>query len=361
MSTVPAAKSQILPATDAQPRADTPADNVRLDWWMAIVTCLMIFGLFIDGWAHNHDRVDNTFFTPWHAILYSAYGVAALTLITLHFRNVSLGYHWRRALPSGYMPALVGAFTFALAGMGDLLWHQAFGFEESLESLLSPTHLLLAISGLLINTGPIRALWRRRTDHSWRSLFPAILAITAITSVFTFFMVFASVTSNLVALTGLRPDSHTLTDIYGIQALVVHSNILLAVILFFSQRWRLPFGSITLILTVNAALMVWVHVETSAEYLLVISAALTGLLGDLLLRRRAEGGPVRLRLLACLLPFTYSLGALLILHFLGTTVWDNGGLWWEIHMWLGAPILAGAFGYGLSLLVLPPDSPKFST
>ena len=358
MTTIPAAKRRTLSASDAQRLADTPADNVRLDWWMAIVTCLMIFGLFVDGWAHNHDRVDNTFFTPWHAILYSAYGVAALTLIVLHFRNVSLGYRWSRALPSGYMLALIGAFTFALAGIGDMLWHKAFGFEQSLESLLSPTHLVLALSGLLINTGPIRALWRRNTDHSWRSLFPAILAITAITSVFTFFMVYASVTSNLVILTGQQPDSQTLTEIFGIQALVVHSNILLGVILFFSRRWRLPFGSVTLIYSVNAALMVWVHIDTADEFLLVVSAAITGLLGDLLLRERAQQWPHGIRLLACLLPFAYSLGALLILQILGSVVWNNGGLWWEIHMWLGTPILAGAFGYGLSLLVIPPESPK---
>ena len=358
MSTAPAVKSQLHSADERPRQTDIPADNLRLDWWMAIVTCLMVFGLFIDGWAHNHGRVDNTFFTPWHAILYSAYGVAALTLIVLHFRNVSMGYHWTRALPRGYMPALFGAFAFALAGMGDMLWHETFGFEESLESLLSPTHLLLAASGLLINTGPIRALWRRNAEHSWRGLFPAILAITAVASVFTFFMIYAAVSSNLRALTGIRPESHTLTDIFGVQALVMHGNILLGVVLFFSRRWRLPFGSVAFIFTINAILMIWVDVVHTADFLLAFSAAFAGLLGDLLLRQRTNGAPARIRLASCLLPFAYSLGAVLILHVLGATVWGLGGLWWEIHMWLGAPILAGAFGYGLSLLAHPPAFPK---
>ena len=357
MSTIPAVETRTPEKRLATSRSGHPADSVRLDWWQAIVTCFMIFGLFIDGWAHNHDRVDNTFFTPWHAILYSAYGVAALSLIVLHFRNVGRGYRWNRALPVGYMPALVGVFLFAIAGTGDLFWHELFGFEESLEALLSPSHLILALAGLLINTGPIRALWQRQTASDWRSLMPAILAFTAITCVFTFFMSFAAVTGKNIVLTGVRPETHMLTDVYGVQALLVHSNILLGVILFMSRRWRLPFGAVTFIYTVNAALMTWIHVDATAEFLLVANAALIGFIGDLLLRRNSRKSKGGIRLFSFLLPFGYGLGALIVMHILGTTAWGRGELWWEIHMWLGAPVLAGAFGYGLSLLVHPPASP----
>ena len=54
-----------------------------------------------------------------------------------------------------------------------------FGFEVNIEALLSPTHLLLASSAILIMAGPFRAAWQR-TDavnaHNWRTLFPALLA-----------------------------------------------------------------------------------------------------------------------------------------------------------------------------------------
>ena len=361
MSAIPVAKNKVTGASARPQLSESPADNVIFDWWMAIVTCVMIFGLFIDGWAHNHGRVDNTFFTPWHAILYGAYALSAISLLTMHFRNVSKGYRWNRALPAGYMPALLGAFIFAVAGMGDMLWHGAFGFEENLETLLSPTHLILASAGLLINSGPVRALWQRHCDANWRSLFPAILAITAITSVFTFFMAFAAVTGKTSLLTGLRPQNSNLTDQYGVQALVVHSNILLGVILFIWRRWQLPFGTITFIYAINALLMVWLHLGVNAEFLLVVSAAFAGLLGDLLLRVLSKGAAANLRIFAFTLPFAYSLGALLVLHVLGTTAWGRGGLWWEIHMWLGAPVLAGVVGYGLSLLVHPPVLPHQST
>lgn len=357
MSSLPAVETRALDSGLPTARVGQPADNPRLDWWMAIVACVMIFGLFIDGWAHNHDRVDDSFFTPWHAILYGAYGVSALTLIAFHFRNVGKGFHWRRALPAGYMPALAGALLFATGGLGDMVWHGLFGIEESIEALLSPTHLLLAASGLLIISGPIRAYWQRQSENTWRELMPAILALTMIASVFTFFMSFATVTGRTHILTGPRPDAHSLYDVYGVLALVMHSNILLGVVLFSTRRWRLPLGAFTLMYSVNALLMTWMHMRANADFLLVINAAFAGLLCDWLLSRKITESTKGLRLFSCLVPFVFSMGALLVLHILGTGAWARGGLWWEIHMWLGAPVLAGAFGYGLSLLIHPPAAP----
>ena len=348
-----------LLSTASEPRAIAghPADDARLDWTIAIFSCINVFGLFIDGWAHNHDKVDDTFFTPWHAVLYSAILLAGLTLIAVHFRNVNKGHRWSQALPKGYGLSLIGFFAFAMGGVADLVWHEVFGFEESLEALLSPSHLFLALSGLLIITGPIRALWQRETEHDWRSLLPAILTFVCITSIFTFFTTFAAVTSELIALTGPRPESHTLTDIYGIVALAIHGNVLLVMVLFMAWRWTLPFGTITLLFTVNALLMTWMHIGENEEFIFAISAGAVGLLGDYLLSRNPLGKTSRLRFLAFVLPFAYALGALLMLEILGTSVWGDGGLWWEIHMWLGVPLLAGATGYGLSLFLRPPAGP----
>ena len=353
--------------TDNSPRAIAghPADSIRLDWAITIFSCINVFGLFIDGWAHNHGYVDDTFFTPWHAVLYSAILAAGLILIATHFRNVNRGYRWSQALPKGYALSLIGFFAFAMGGVADLVWHEIFGFEESLEALLSPSHLFLALTGLLIITGPIRAHWQRDTENNWRNLLPAILTFACITSIFTFFSTFAAVTSELSALTGPRPDSHVNIDIYGIVSLVVHGNILLAVVLFMARRWTLPFGTLTLIFTVNALLMTWLHIRLTEEFIFAISAGAVGLLGDYLLRKNLFSHTNHLRFFAFVLPFAYSLGGLLMLQILGTSAWGIGGLWWEIHMWLGVPVLAGAAGYGLSLLfaapALPIDSTKVKT
>lgn len=336
--------------------AGGPAADIRLDWTIALISCAIVFGLFIDGWAHNHGQVDDSFFTPWHALLYGAVAAAGFTLILTHFRNVSRGYRWSKALPAGYALSLIGFFAFAMGGIADLIWHETFGFEEGIEALISPSHLFLALTGILIISGPIRAMWARPADGAWRQLLPVILTCACLVSIFTFFISFAAITPETALLVGPRPAAHALFDIAGILSFVMHSGILIGAILFLTRRWRLPFGAITLMFTVNSLLMVWMRINHTEEFLFAISAAAAGLLADLMLSGSDPVKTGRLRLASALVPFTYCLGAMLIVQVLGTTVWAETGLWWEIHMWLGVPVLAGAFGYGLSLLLRPPET-----
>ena len=358
MSTARAVKRQLLSADERPRLADMPADNLRLDWLMALTSCAIVFGLYIDGWAHNHGRVDDSFFTPWHALLYGAVGVSGLVLIVIHFRNVSKGFRWTKALPAGYALSLIGFFAFAVGGVADMLWHEAFGFEEGIEALISPSHLYLALTGVLIMTGTIRAIWWRESDNSWKHLAPAILSFTCIASVFSFFNAYAPIGGDMILLTGTRPDSHSLHDVAGIIPFVIQSNLLLGSVLIMTYRWRLPFGAITLIFLLNSLLMTWYRIGEAGEFIFAISATVVGLLCDTYYSRYSLADTNRLRFFAAFMPFAYSLGAMMMIQILGINVWENGGLWWEIHMWLGVPVLAGAFGYGLSLLAHPPAFPE---
>src|SRR5215471_11898276 len=76
-----------------------PADSPRFDFVYAILTGVFAFGLFLDGWAHNHGKVDNTFFTPWHAVLYSAFFLNGLVLGIVLLLNHRRGRSWLTALP----------------------------------------------------------------------------------------------------------------------------------------------------------------------------------------------------------------------------------------------------------------------
>ena len=341
-------------AAGGRAAAESPAPDLRLDWIMSLSSCAIVFGLYIDGWAHNHGRVDDSFFTPWHALLYGSVAFAGLALILTHFRNVNRGYRWASALPAGYALSLIGFFGFGAGGGVDLIWHEAFGFEEGVEALISPSHLWLALTGLLIMTGPIRSFWKRESDGSWASVAPIVLCFTAVTSVFSFFNAYAPIGGDLIVLTGTRPEPHTLQDVAGIVPFIIQSNVLLGALLFMTRRWQLPFGAITLFLVLNSLLMTWYRVGESAEFIYVLSALAVGLLCDSLYQRYGLEDSKRLRVFAVIMPFSYSLGVMLMTHILGTSVWGSGGLWWLIHMWLGVPVLAGAFGYGLSLLMRPP-------
>jgi hypothetical protein len=150
-------------------------------------------GLFIDGWAHNHGRVDDTFFTPWHAIFYAGFFAQASALVVAAFVNRGRGYTGLRALPAGYELAFVGAVVFATGGAGDLIWHTLFGIEVNVEALLSPSHLTLALGGFLLATGTLRAAWRRQLGpaQGWAAWTPILLSMLSTLSLLAFMSQYA--------------------------------------------------------------------------------------------------------------------------------------------------------------------------
>ena len=158
----------------------------------------------------------------------------------------------------------------------------------------------------------------------------------------------------MVVLVGPRPASHALFDIAGILSFVLHSSILLGAVLFMTRRWRLPFGAISLMFSVNSLLMVWMRIDHTEEFLFAISAAAAGLLADYMLSGSKHIDTSRLRLASALVPFVYCLGGMLIVHLLGTTVWAE--FWplvgdshvarraracWRLRLWL-EPAFAAA-------------------
>ena len=128
--------------------------GIKFDMFMILLTSWFIGGLHLDGWAHAHIPQLETFFTPWHAALYSGYLACAIAIVGVVTINHRRGYPWREAIPTGYELSLLGAPLFLIGGIADMIWHILFGIEKSTEALLSPTHLLLAFSGVLIVSGP---------------------------------------------------------------------------------------------------------------------------------------------------------------------------------------------------------------
>jgi len=154
-----------------QPMQNRPAlGGMRFDWIVSVLCALLIGGVWLDNWAHTHGKVDKSFFTPWHAVLYSAFAVAAVFLVMSLVRNHNKGYPWREALPPGYDLSLLGVIVFAAGGVLDMIWHILFGIEVSVEALLSPTHLILAF-GLVLGAA-VLSLFLRETHgrNVWSEL-----------------------------------------------------------------------------------------------------------------------------------------------------------------------------------------------
>lgn len=354
MSNVSATPSDSARSADARMVAHArPVGGVRSDWAVAALSVWLLGGLFLDGWAHNHGRVDDSFFTPWHAVFYSGFVAVAAFIGWTLVRNVAQGYPWTRALPAGYEAALLGSAIFAAGGVGDMLWHTLFGIEAGVEALLSPTHLLLATGMALIFSVPLRAAWSRpETELTRASGLPVLLSLTFLLSLFTFMTQFAHplVHPDMI---GHRPSGGALvfySQSLGVSGVLIQTALLMGMLLLALRRWHwtLPFGSLTLILGLNAFALSFLL----DDYWSIPVATLAGLAADLLLHglRPSEARPGALRLFSFAVPVIFYLAYFLALI-------ATRGIWWSVHMWTGAVVLAGAVGWMTSLAFVPPALP----
>jgi hypothetical protein len=333
-----------------------PAPNIRFDWLMAALSTLFVIGLHLDGWAHNHGQVDNTFFTPWHAVLYGSFALVGLALVVTQFRNVARGHSFLQALPRGYGLALVGVILFGLGGGFDFVWHSLFGFEANLEALISPAHLLLAFGAFLFLTSPLRAAWYRRDSSGWRDLFPAVASLTLIFTLFSFFTQYAHFLNEPYLLIQRRFADDGYMQILRFFGIFSQSALLMGLLLFALRRWRLPFGTITLMLAVNTALYFWMRNRFVDDYpILLIAPVISGLIADAVMTaiRPSPQQPAKLRIFSFLVPLTVILSYFIVAQI-------AYGVTWTVHLWLGVCVIAGFIGVLLSYLLVPPafDTPE---
>ncbi|MER3481898.1 MAG: hypothetical protein C4332_00720 [Meiothermus sp.] len=320
-----------------------------LDWAMAALSVAFVAGLFLDGWAHTHGKVDQSFFTPWHAVLYSGFALNFLSLLGVAGLNRSRGYSWSEALPEGYGLSLLGMSLWLLGGPGDLVWHTLFGIEEDINALYSPTHLLLATGLVLAASGPWRAMWTRPGSTSALVVqLPMLLSLAASLSALTFFVQFAHPVTNRWGF-GYAPVPGVYQAL-GVTGFILINALVVGALLISMRRWRLGAGAFTLVLGLNAFAMGFL--DDSYPLAWVTIYLLAGALLDGLYRwLNPEPGQVgSMRLFAVL-----ASSLLMALYFaLGRPILPFN---WSPHMVGGMVFIAGVVGFFLSLLMFPPTLP----
>ncbi len=336
----------------------TPSWGVQLT--TALLSTWVLGGLFLDGWAHAELPQLETFFTPWHAVLYSGL-LATAGWIALH---CVLGRRRRGVIPAGYGLGLAGAGLFGIAGLSDLGWHTAFGIEESLAALLSPPHLALGLAAALMITTPARSAWRSGGGDVRPSLadfLPVLLSVTLLTLAAAFFLAYANAfhagvaaaadASRSAAQPGGEGDPRQVMEL----ATVLITNVLLIVpLLVMLSRWRLPFGAVTILFVAVATFSTSQHGFAAGE--LILAAVVGGLVGDTLIAVLAPtpGRPGAFRAVAIGTP-----AALWLAYFAVTAIFSD--LAWPAELWAGAVGLSALTGLGLSLLASPPATPEGAT
>lgn len=338
-----------LDAADT-PTTGQPGGSASFDRAFLIPCTWLMLGITLDGWAHNHIPALETFFTPWHAVLYSGYLATALFLLVVLVRSHRRGFAWQQAVPVGYGLSLLGAAIFGVAGMLDLIWHALFGIEKNVEALLSPTHLMLALGAVLILSGPFRATWQRlpanRTVRK-QDFFPMLLSIAYVLAIFTFFTQFANPIAHSYA------DKHTIEPLedLGIASILLQTTLFMGTALFIIRRWSLPAGAFTLIymiISVVSSLMA----ASSPVVAVAILAALTGLLIDGVNKglKPSVARISSLRLFAFVTPVIIN-----GIYFLGLAIFK--GFAWSIHLWMGSIAISAIIGLLLSYVLVQPPLP----
>ena len=342
------------------PRAATASRT--FDWAIVVLAAWFQFGAFLDVWAHVHRPELESFFTPWHGVLYSGFGACAGVLFATALTHRRPGMGLRDAVPAGYATALIGAGIFVVGGVLDMVWHTIFGIEADVEALLSPSHLILAVGSTLVLAGPLAAAWRRDEPLGW----PGVLSAAFVLSSFSFWTQYAHPLARPWAAMGNQPTAAEFpvraadplvrgegirTEFighgFGVGAILLQAALMSTLVLVLLRRdnGRLLPGALTVIFTVNAALIGFARDGLA----FLPGAVVAGIVCDVLMAR-LDPSPARPRQFR---RFAFLIGAVYYACFFASVALTKG-LWWSVHLWTGAIVLAGIIGLLASYAVVPP-------
>jgi hypothetical protein len=322
----------------------TPA----FDLTFAIVTLLAVVGLWLDIWSHSTYGADQSIFSQYHLLFYSATVMAGLFLAYTGISNLQAGYRWSDALPVGYSLSLAGILFFGIDGCIDLTSHAIWGFESGIEALTSPTHLGLFAGIFVFASGPIRAevaRQRRGESLALTRLVPFVLSMVATLSAITFpFFSSLPLVGKPWALQIQRTDQGAPLGVLGV---VLETAIMMGILLWIVRRCVLPPGTITLIFVLYSLLTV---VATRIPIFVPIWL-IVGILSDvaMVVLKPSSGDVWRFRLFGAVVPVL--MWSVYYVFFIVTGI--GGGIWFTGYVWTGSIVEAAVVGYALAFLMTP--------
>lgn len=333
-------------STGVRPRVTT----VRQDVIGALFGLAFIGGLFADAWAHTNivDTIES-FFTPWHALLYGGFAGTAVWTWWLAFRHRKDDPRWwRNRWPAGYALGAIGSLIFLGGGAADMFWHQIFGVETNLKVTLSPSHIMLSVGGVLLLTSQLRSWWASG-ESGWR----AVAGVASAALGTTFGLILVTGLTGLVTVAATRAyepvagaGSSTTGAAQGIQAYLLGAAVLLIPVLLLHRRGSTP-GAITAV--VGA---VGLFAMLQREFPMPLTAALLGVMvgaavADAVLWQldavRGAQAPMRLPIAGAIFAAAIWTG-----HLTGLALGD--AVRWPPELWAGTVVMSALLGALLGTL-----------
>jgi hypothetical protein len=190
-------------------------------------------------------------------------------------------------------------------------------------------------------TGPLRAGLARPpgAEPRWLARIPMVVSLTTFLSLLTFFTEYASPYGSMWVAETPRTGTQAFLSA-GMASFIIQPAILMGLVLFVLRRQLLPLGGLTIVLSVNVALMTLIHDKylDTGPYPLIGAAVLAGLIGDILLwrLRPSPDRPRAFRTVAFAVPAIQYL-----FYLLAVMLWARVA--WSVHLWTGAVVIAGGW------------------
>ncbi|AGZ41734.1 hypothetical protein [Actinoplanes friuliensis] len=328
----------------------TPSSfSARERWVLLVASAWLVSGLQLDAYAHATTPELETFWTPWHGVLYSGIAVSGLTLVWLMRPRLPVipTYRTLLALPNALRVPMIGMALLLVGGGVDTLWHNVFGIEQGLEIFVSPSHEFIILGMVLVAAGPALMLATVPGDR----LSPGDATLATISALLSalplhIYSLHASALGSTFFGDGRDPVRIFSTDAQSVHGYLFSTVLLLVPILLIGRRWHLPIGVPTLLVGLPAILMHLMFTTDDGWWMsLTVAGAAAGAelvlrLGAHFLRLPAEAGWFLIGLLAP--PLVW--GTVLIVAS------RIEGVGWNVHMVSGLLTLTAFTGAATTLV-----------
>lgn len=305
-------------------------------WLYGLFSFWLLFGLYLDGWAHQHlsESLD-TFFTPWHGVLYSGFFALALFLTTPAIRAVFRGEGVLNSFLHNAPISVLGVVLFFMGGVGDMIWHVLLGIESGVDALLSPTHLILAIGASMMITDP----FHKGSLTSGRPVL-ALLSLGFFWSLLTFFTMYVHPVVNADMYSLYDGDAMYKEAALGLGSFIVQVVMLSGILLYARVAIRsIPSYAFTKLFTL-VGLGMSVLAQDGYEFGFALSSLFAGIVADMFFASRVSQAHygVKGAFWFAFLPAAYT-G-----FFLGTLALE-GRVGWPPSLWSGVIIVSAIIGF----------------
>jgi hypothetical protein len=341
----------------------TPVGYPTLSPWfyrlLVLVTTWWIAGGYTDMWAHAHIAELETFFTPWHGVFFSGFFATAALFVGTAWSNHRKGYPWERSLPRVYVVALCGILGFQVGGMADMIWHILFGIEKNLAIIISPPHVIIAVSAMTVTMSICRIMWSRDGRPEGTPTYILVMLLAYVCLAFNYmldyfnpfafpYMMRSFAESKLYyPQIGEVRVNELLSEILGFANVMLFTAFFMGMLLMSIRYWRPPFGAFTVVFFLNTLAITLAY---GRHYWFILAGTLAGLVADVVYKSvvpRFPAAHLGVRLFAFIVPVVLFSGYALTIVLTDDTLWSK-------EMWGGTILLSGLVGVLQSYLMAPP-------